>query len=597
MCSIIGYIANNQQVSDSLVNGLKRMEYRGYDSVGLATVLDDCIHFKKGIGKVSDVDSKLNLKSLQGSCGIGHTRWATNGRVSDTNAHPHVSNSAKIAVVHNGIIENYTQLRSDLENKGFTFHSETDTEIIPNLLQYYLEQNHDIKESILNTVSRLEGQYSFVALFGDSKMAGVKNHEPLILGVDKDGYFVSSDILGFIEKTNKIIYIEDEQFVMLDGKGYKIYDFEGDQVHHTITETKLKADQAEKGMFPHFTLKEIYEQPNTIPKTNSSGHSIADIANIIQDSSDVFITGSGTSYHAALVAKYLFARYTGIKSHAVMSSEFEYFENNLAKDSTVLAISQSGESADVLNSVELAKKKGAKVVSIVNVVNSSLARESSCFVSLDCGPEIGVAATKSFTSQLALIYQLVQKVSDDTINFELDSISEAIHQVLYDTETSQQVQDAVKALSRARNIYVIGKGLNYPIAKEGALKLKELTYIPTEGIAAGELKHGPLALMDESACVIALNPHDSSYKNTVSNINEIRARGATVIGITDHMHPYDDNDTASLYDHTISIPKMPDFLYPFAGVIPFQLLAYYMALERGIDPDYPRNLAKSVTVK
>jgi len=402
MCSIIGYYGKGLAAAPLLVRGLKRMEYRGYDSVGVATKSDHQILTKKGVGKVSEVNNTFHLDTLPGNVGIGHTRWATHGKVTDINAHPHSSNSGKIAIVHNGIIENFTELKENLERNGFSFKSETDTEIIANLIQFNFDQSSDVKKSIMNTVSQLKGHYAFVVMFEDGTLAAARFHEPLIIGIGKDDYFLSSDVLGFIERTDDAIYIENRNFVLMNSSGIQIFDFEGNEVKPQSTKVSKEFADAYKGDYAHFTLKEISEQPTTILKAGkNNSDAIGNAVDLIKHAKTLYITGSGTSYNAALVAKYLLAKHAKIKAETILSSEFPFSPIPIDQNSTLIAISQSGETADILEAVNLAKKSNAKILSIVNNSMSSLVRRSTHVIAMNCGPEIGVAATKSFTSQLA----------------------------------------------------------------------------------------------------------------------------------------------------------------------------------------------------
>ncbi|MEM3143019.1 MAG: glutamine--fructose-6-phosphate transaminase (isomerizing) [Candidatus Nitrosotenuis sp.] len=585
MCSIIGYYGDGS-AAPILVRGLKRMEYRGYDSVGVATKNDDIV-VKKGVGKVSDVNSKLQLDQMPGSIGIGHTRWATHGNVTDANAHPHPSSSGKIAIVHNGIIENYEELKADLEKRGYKFQSQTDSEVIANLLQFNFDEMLDVKKAVMRTVLQLKGHYAFVAMFQNGMLVAAKYHEPLIIGIGKNGYFLSSDVLGFIEKTDDVIYLDNGEFVMLDRLGVQIYSFDGDPVKHQVTKVSKEFADAYKGEFAHFTLKEISEQPETIPRAGENSRDAIDsTTEFVRRAANIYITGSGTSYNAALVAKHLWQKYAKIKSEPIMSSELFFAPDAIESNSILVAISQSGESADVLEAVNIAKKSNAKIISIVNILTSSLAQESSLVIGMNCGPEIGVAATKSFTSQLSVIYKITEKLCDGCIKVDEKKLADTVSKILGD---HAKIKEIAKELREIKDIYVLGRAVHYPIASEAALKLKELTYIHAEGIPGGELKHGPLALMDSSVYVIIINPNDYTYADTLTSAREIKARGAKIIGISDK--------PSDVYDHWIAIPAIDDVFYPLIEIIPIQLLAYYSAVEKNADPDYPRNLAKSVTVK
>jgi glucosamine--fructose-6-phosphate aminotransferase (isomerizing) len=586
MCSIIGYYGNGD-AAPILVKGLRRMEYRGYDSVGIATKSNNQILVKKGVGKVLEVNNMFQLDKLPGNVGLGHTRWATHGKVTDVNAHPHPSNSGKIAIVHNGIIENFSELKAELQKEGYTFQSETDSEVIANLLQKNFDNTSDIKSSIRATVSRLKGHYAFVAMFENGTLAAARYHEPLIVGVGEDDYFLSSDVLGFIERTDDAIYLDNGNFAIIDPSGLKLYNFEGELIKYNITKVSKEFADAYKGDYAHYTLKEISEQPDTVLKAGENTlDAITQTVDFIKHAKTVYITGSGTSYNAALVAKYLMSKYAKIKVEPIISSELPHDPESIEQNSILIAISQSGESADVLEAVRIAKNSNAKVLSIVNLLTSSLVQESSLVIGMNCGPEIGVAATKSFTSQLAILYKITDGLCNGCLKPDFDKAAKAISKVL---SNHSKIKKIARELKEVSDIYVLGRGINYPIASESALKLKELTYIHAEGIPGGELKHGPLALMDSNVYVIILNPDDSTYNDTLTSANEIKARGAKIIGISDKK--------SDVYDHWIEIPNIDESLYPLIEIVPIQLLAYYCALEKDADPDYPRNLAKSVTVR
>ncbi len=586
MCSIIGYYGKNL-AAPILVKGLEKMEYRGYDSVGVATKSENEILVKKGVGKVIQVNNAIHLDDLPGITGIGHTRWATHGKVTDTNAHPHSSNSGKIAIVHNGIIENFEELKKQLENEGYNFKSETDSEIIANLLQKYYEETNDVKETILKTVSVIKGHYAFVAMFENGQLAAARFHEPLIVGVGQNDFFLSSDVLGFIEFTDDAIYLENGNFVILEENKFQILDFQGEHAKYGITKVSKEFGDAYKGDYAHYTLKEIYEQHETILKAGEkTQEGIDKTADYIKHAKNIYVTGSGTSYNSALIAKQIFSKYVKIKAEPIMSSELQFAPDSIEENSIIIATSQSGESADVLEAVKIGKQANCKIIAIVNLMTSSLAREADVVIGMNCGPEIGVAATKSFTSQLVILYKIVQKLSDDNITINFEKFSESIVKILENPKNIQHIATKLKDVS---DVYILGRGINYPIAIEAALKLKELTYMHAEGIPGGELKHGPLALMDSNVFVIIFNPNDSTYADTLTSAREIKARGAKIIGISDIK--------SDVYDYWIEMPKIDEVLYPISEIIPIQFLAYYAALEKDADPDYPRNLAKSVTVK
>ena len=584
MCSIIGY-SGLESAAPILVKGLQKMEYRGYDSVGIATESGKKIILKKGVGKVVEVNNSIMLDTLPGNIGIGHTRWATHGKVTEKNAHPHASNSGKIAIVHNGIIENFEELKSELQNKGYKFQSETDTEVIANLIQLNFDETADVKQSIMKTVNQLKGHYSFVVIFEDGTLAAARFHEPLIVGVGKNSHYISSDVLGFIEKTDDAIYVDNEDFVIVDGSGIHIFDFDGTSVKYQVTKVSKEFADVYKGDFAHYTLKEISEQPDTILRAVDNDQ-IEEFVDNIKQAKNLYITGSGTSYNAAEITKYLMSKFAKIKINTLISSELPFSPNEIEPNSTLITISQSGESADVLEAVKIAKESNAKILSIVNLLNSSLSQQSSLAIGLNCGPEIGVAATKSFTSQLSILYKICDQLCNGCINPDWEKVSSAISQIL---SNNSKIKEIAKNLKDVSDIYVLGRGIHLPIAKEAALKLKELAYIHAEGIPAGELKHGPLALMDSNVYVIIINPNDSTYNDTLNSANQIKARGAKIIGISDKK--------SNVYDYWIDIPSIDEALYPLIEIVPIQLLSYYSALEKKTDPDYPRNLAKSVTVK
>lgn len=593
MCSIIAY-RGNRIVAPILVKGLKRMEYRGCDSVGLATISRKKILVKKGVGKVDEVNRALNLEKMSGNVGIGHNRWASHGGVTGKNAHPHQSCDNGIAIVHNGIVENYNELKKSLIAKGHKFRSETDSEVIAHLLEEFLSKNKDIKKVMISVANKLKGMNAFVAVLGDGTLTGTRYDQPLIIGIAKDGYYISNDVLGFIEHTDQAIFLDNHEIVVVDDKGFEVYGSDGSKIKKPTTQIAWELADVDKGKFTHYTLKEINEQKNTIAKAFSITKSeLQEFVKVLSNSKKVLITGSGSSYHTALIAKQLFSRFCKLQCEAVVSSEFHYGSNLLTKGSMLMAISQSGETADLLQVVKTAKAAKVKVLSLVNVTTSSLARASDIFLGINCGPEIGVAATKSFTAQLALIYRIVSELSNRDLRINMNDLEKSVGSVLSSAKNVTKIADQIKHIG---NIYVLGRGLHFPIALEAALKLKELVYVHAEGIPAGELKHGPLALMDENTTVIMLNPEDETYNDTLSNVHEIKARNAIVVGVS--------NVNSSKYDEWIKIPKVNELLYPILEVIPLQLLAYHTALKREsnpdrlrINPDYPRNLAKSVTVK
>jgi glucosamine--fructose-6-phosphate aminotransferase (isomerizing) len=440
---------------------------------------------------------------------------------------------------------------------------------------------------MLATISKLQGNYSFAAIFPNGTLAAARFHEPLIVGIGKHGYFVASDILGFVEQTDKAIYIDNLEMVIIDESGIAVSDFTGAPVKHEVTRVSNEIADAEKGDYVHYTLKEIFDQPTTILKAGRRVESdIARAADIIKRAKNVYITGSGSSFHAGLVGKYLLSKFGGISVEPIIASEARFYPVRFTDQSVVIAMSQSGESADVLESVSLAKDNGATIISLVNVMSSSLAHLSEVSIGLNCGPEIGVAATKSFTAQLAVLYKIADEVCGGCIAPDFEKISDAISTVL---ANHQKMKEMVENFTGVSDIYVLGMGIHYSLAAEASLKLKELAYVHAEALPGGELKHGPLALLDPQAHVIIMNPADSTYQNVIAGAHEVKARGAKVIGISDVP-----ND---LYDYWIQIPSVEKVMYPLVEIIPAQLLSYYLALHNNANPDYPRNLAKSVTVK
>jgi glutamine---fructose-6-phosphate transaminase (isomerizing) len=588
VCSIIGY-KGESLAAPLLVTCLQKMEYRGYDSVGIGTINDGKVSVRKGVGRVEDVDSNLLLRVLPGRIGIGHTRWATHGKVTEKNAHPHTSCNGEIAVVHNGIIQNYSELKSKLVRKGHIFRSETDSEVIAHLLEEDYVRSGDLRGAVLNTAKKLTGAFSFIAAFSDGTIAGARFDEPLIVGISNDGYYISSDVVGFLNYTDRAIFLDNRDIVILKGSEMEMISFDGAPVMRPVTQVAWEFGGIDKGAYAHYTIKEINEQVETIFKSGKGQEDkIEQVNELLKSAPFVYFTGSGTSYHCALVAKALLSKYGRRKSDAIMSSEFQYLVNDIEPESVILAISQSGETADVLEVVKKAKPLGSKIISIVNVPTSSLARLSDISVSMNCGPEIGVAATKSFTSQLTIIYAIIDRLSGGVIGLEdqRSKLKNAVKELVEGQKLIEQIADEIK---NAKDIYVLGRSIHYPIALEGALKIKELSYVHAEGIPAGELKHGPLALIDKNSCVLVLNPNDSTFDDVKTNAHEIKARGASLIGIG--------SSPSDVYDRFIAIPEVDEVLLPILEVIPFQVIAYYLALEKNANPDYPRNLAKSVTVK
>jgi glucosamine--fructose-6-phosphate aminotransferase (isomerizing) len=586
MCSIIGY-RGQKQAAPMLVKGLERMEYRGYDSTGVATVFQDKIIVRKGVGKVTEVNSRIHLDKLPGDVGIGHTRWATHGGANVANAHPQLSSSGKIAIIHNGIIDNYGELKQKLMRNGYTFESETDSEVIANLLQFHYDQNNSVKRAVLQSVAELRGDYAFAAIFENRVLAAARVHEPLIVGVSEEGYFVASDVLGFVEFTDQVIYVDNGDVVIISSDGVAFCDFEGKQVHRQTVKIAYEIADSDKGGYVHHTLKEIHDQPVAVLKAGEKTfRELIKAIELIRNANKIYITASGSSFNAALVAKYLFSNYARINVEPILASEARYSQSNFDEGSVLIAISQSGETADVLGSVRIAKEKGAKIIAIVNVMTSSLVRMSLISIGLNCGPEIGVAATKSFTSELAVLYKIADGLCQGCVGSDFNEASAQIANILL---ANAKMEYLARRIRNATDIYVLGRGINYCIAAEAALKLKELTYVHAEALPGGELKHGSLALLDSDAYVIVLSPSDSTSSDAIASAHQAKARGAKIIGVSDRPN--------EIYDYWIELPKVNPNLFPLLEIVPLQLLSYYLALEKNANPDYPRNLAKSVTVK
>ncbi len=589
MCGIIGYIGD-KDAGPILYNGLKRMEYRGYDSVGVATIHDGELIVKKGVGKVTEITKELDFKNIRGKIGIAHTRWATHGGVTRENAHPHASCGFEVAVIHNGMIDNYLSLKENLKAEGHKFNSETDSEIIVHLLEKNYQENENEKQAMLKTISELKGAFAFLAIFkSNPKMImGARKDAPLIIGIGEQKYFLASDVLAFIEWTNKVIFLDNREIGIVENGHFQVLTFEGKPINKKITQVAWEAKDTSKEAFTHYTAKEIHEQPQTIRAALSQdSDKLMKFCKAIEKTRNVHITACGTSYHAGLILSNLLARLVKKRSDIILSSEFTHYAELIERDGLVIAISQSGETADLLSAVSKAKEKGGEVFSILNSAGSSLDRVSNLSLYLNCGPEIGVAATKSFTAQLILIYLIVLSLTKDNKRLAcISDISKSVKDVL---RNEQKVSTIAEKYKECNDFYYVGRSLNLPIAMEGALKLKELAYNHAEGIAGGELKHGTLALIENGTPVVALNPDDGSYHEMLDNIFEMKARGAKIIGVSNKPH--------EIYDEFIPIPTIHEIFYPLVEVIPLQMLAYWTAVKRQRDPDYPRNLAKSVTVK
>lgn len=590
MCGIVGVIGD-REAAPIILSLLAKLEYRGYDSAGIATISNGTVCVRKDVGKLADVREKHQMDSLPGQVGIGHVRWATHGAVTAINAHPHLDCEREIAVVHNGIIENHQELRSRLGSKH-KFISETDTEVIPHLIEDYMKLGIPLEEAILRLTKELKGSYALLAVSikEPDKIVAARKDSPLVVGTGTNGNFIASDSISFLDETKKVIFIEDGESVVVTKKKISLFDNEGREIKRKPMEFGWQWDTVTKQGYDFFMLKEILEQPQSVRRAlMQDRNKIMEMAMDILRANQIVFTACGTSRYAALIGRYVFSKIAGKFSDVIMASEFGYFSDSIDKNTLVIAVSQSGETADVMDGVKRAKKNGAKVFSLVNVVGSSLARMSDRVVYLNCGPEIGVAATKSFIAQLTILYLLAFAMTnryDEGIE-KLAAISNLIEDNL--RRNGIEVPKIAAKLNGKKDFYFIARGINFAIAGEGALKLKEIAYIHAEGMPAGELKHGTLALIEKGTPVVAICPCDYTFDETLSNVAETKARGALVTGVS--------NRHEAMFDEWIRIPEVEEIFYPLVSILPLQLLAYHSAVAGGLDPDKPRNLAKSVTVK
>ncbi|MEW6222120.1 MAG: glutamine--fructose-6-phosphate transaminase (isomerizing) [Candidatus Hadarchaeota archaeon] len=601
MCGIVGYVGK-KLAAPVLLESLKRLEYRGYDSTGIATISKG-FHVKKEKGKIAEIDQKINLGGLPGKIGIGHTRWATHGVPSKTNAHPHIDNSGKIAVVHNGIIENYEELRNFLLKKGYKFTSETDTEVIPNLISYFMGEEKSFEAGVREALKKLKGSFALgiISTSEPEKILAVRRESPLIVGVGKGEMFLASDIPAILQYTKKVITLEDDEMAVLTSKGEEVRNFRSWTIKKKQPMiVKWTVEMAEKMGYPHFTLKEIMQQPDAIRDTlRADPENIEKLAKFLLNAKRVYIVACGTSYHAALVAKYAFAKLADFSVEPVISSEFQESCRS-DKDTAVLAITQSGETADTLKAVRVAKTTGARIACLTNVVGSSITRESELVCYTYAGPEISVVATKTFAAQVSFLLLLAAHVAKarglfderkaKDFNARLLSVPSVVHSVLSGAAT--KVKELATKYKNAGSIYLIGRGIGYPIVLEGALKLKEITYIHSEALPAGELKHGTLALIEKGTPLIAVVPPGESRARMIANIEEVKARGAKIVAIAN-----EGDDVEKHADEFIAVSPVEELFSPLPYIAPLQLLAYHITVERGQDPDRPRSLAKSVTVE
>ena len=613
MCGIVGYIGNKDPVP-ILLKGLKRLEYRGYDSSGIALLQDEKLAHIKRAGKVSDLQSLVDDSSIHGNCGIAHTRWATHGIPNDINAHPHLDHTGNIALVHNGIFENYETIKKLLEQRSVQFTSDTDTEVIVQLISelYYNNEKLTFEDSVRAALQEVVGAYGIVALCADepNKIIAARMGSPLVLGVGEGEYFLASDASPIIEHTRNVIYLDDDEFVIIDNEEYSISNIQSKKiVSKTLTRIDLSIEEIEKGEFPHFMLKEIHDQKHSISDTMRGRLNLFDgttnlggivnyLPNILS-ASRIYITACGTSWHAGLIGKHLIEEYARVPVHVEYASEFRYRNAIIDPNTIVIAISQSGETADSLAAIKKAKELGATTLGICNVVGSSIARETDAGIFTHAGPEIGVASTKAFTAQVTVLIMLAlnigrkKGVSKDRGKELISALKTVDQDVINILRSIEDIKEVAKSTSMANHYLYLGRGINFPVALEGALKLKEISYIHAEGYPAAEMKHGPIALIDEKMPVVFIAPQDDTFYKVLSNIEEVKARGGIVITITDKIN----SSIKSLSDFVLLVPKTHKYVFPITSSIILQILAYEIAVLKNCEIDQPRNLAKSVTVE
>jgi len=605
MCGIFAYHGKKKTAVKMVIDGLKSLEYRGYDSWGLAYKQGEEIMVHKEVGKISDFDlensklanSHLSIGAVEDKdmihVSMGHSRWATHGGVNEMNAHPHFSNSKNISIVHNGIFENYLEVKDALIAKGNKFSSETDTEVIAHLIEYH-RNSHSMQDSVMMTCREMEGRFAFVAIEKSSdKLIAARKGSPLIIGVGETPgeYYIASDIPAFLEHTKKVIYLDDNQMTVIEGKEIKFYDtLSGEEIQKRIIEIELDVESAEKGEFPHFMIKEIMEQKDTLARAiNQQADTLEEIAQIIKKAPSVYLAGCGTAGKVCMVAEYLFGMIAQKPTTFRFGSEFSSQKSFLTPESVLICVSQSGETADTLEAIETAQEKGMKIISIVNVESSTMARTSDIVIPIKAGVEKAVASTKATTSQLAILTLLAYACVDRLPEAKqlLINTTSQINDML-NPRYEEHIMEIAEKIKDVESMYIIGRGFNYPMALEAAIKLQEVSYIHAEGFAGGELKHGPLALITKDTPVIALVSNDDQKSSIISNAQEVKARGGHIIGISPDNHP--------VFDFWIRVPDTGD-TSPIVNIIPVQILAYQLAVLRQNDPDKPRNLAKSVTVR
>ncbi len=610
MCGIIGYIGDKNCVP-ILINGLKRLEYRGYDSAGIGIILNDHSQVIKNKGKVSLLEKRIEKMNLTGPLGIGHTRWATHGVPNEINAHPHFNTAQNLFVIHNGIIENYQTLRTGLQKLGYKFITETDSEVLPHLIDSFLVKGNSLFRSVQLALSEVEGTYGLAVIYQNEpdKIVAARKGSPLVLGIGEDENLIASDVSAILAHTKQIVYLEDGEVVEVCKDHFTAKTIFDKEIEKEVHEISMSLDEIDKGGYAHFMLKEIMEQPESVrnsmrgrillDKGTSKLGGLENVTEQITDSKRIIISACGTSWHAGMVGEYMFEQFLRIPTEVEYASEFRYRNPIISKDDAIFFISQSGETADTLAALKESKIHGALSLGICNVVGSSIARESLAGVYTHAGPEIGVASTKAFTSQLvvlALITLLIARkknmslIDGKNIAAELLSIPEKISSIL---KLNDQIEHIAEKFKDAKNFLYLGRGYNFPVALEGALKLKEISYIHAEGYPAAEMKHGPIALIDENMPVVFIAPKDSTYDKIISNIQEIKARKGRIIAVASE----NDDNIDKLVDYVVKIPDTIRMLMPILTVIPLQLLAYHIAVKKGLNVDQPRNLAKSVTVE
>ena len=594
MCGIVGCILKeDEDVAPILFDCISKLEYRGYDSIGLATFDDNKIHIKKDKGKIEEVNRSLDLTDMPGHFGIAHVRWATHGDPSKLNAHPHIDGDGTVAVVHNGIIENYLEIKEKLTLEGHVFKSDTDTEVIPHLIQKFMDEKFDLEHAVRKTIEIIQGAYAIAAISSKEpeKIVATRKDSPLIVGLGDNGYYLASDSPAILKYAKDIIYPEKGEIVIVDKEGVVVHDEFDNVVNKEIETINWTPEMAEKEGYDHFMIKEINEQATAVKNTLTQQENIQQIIDDFDDIQRICFVACGTSYHASLTGKYLIESLAGVPTDVILASEFKYSANTLNDKTLVIFISQSGETADSLKALDVANQT-SKTLGIVNVAGSAITRRADYVIQTQAGPEIGVAATKTYVAQLTSIYLFAALLSgNNELLEELAKVPEFIEEAL---EHENLVMELSKRYNYARDFFYLGRGYSYPTALEGALKLKEITYIHGEGYAAGELKHGPLALIDEGIPVVVVIPPGDNYRKTMSNMEEVKSRGANVLAIGAE----DDQSLKSKADAVIPInSEVKEIIAPLVYIVPLQLIAYYITLEKGHDPDKPKNLAKCVTVE